>query len=51
METRLYRYQVTYRTKDGQDYVKTVEARNEFEAKQLSGAFNKYVIEIVNLDM
>ena len=45
-----YRYEVGYRTKDGQDHVKTVEARNEFEARQLAGAFNEYVISIVNLD-
>ena len=44
------RYEVTYRTKDGKDHIKVVDARNEFEAKQLAGAFNEYVISIINLD-
>lgn len=49
-EDMMARYEVTYRTKDGKDHVKTVEARNEFEAKQLAGAFSEYVISIINLD-
>jgi len=48
---KTYRYEVTYRTKDGKDHVKTVEARNEFEARQLAGAFNEFVISIINLDL
>lgn len=47
----VYRYEVTYRTKDGLDVVKTVEARNEFQARQFAGAFNEYVFSIVNLDL
>lgn len=51
MTRKLYRYEVSYRTKDGQDHVKTVEARNEHEAVQLAGAFNEYVFSVINLDL
>jgi len=50
MSAKVYRYEVTYRTKDGVDIIKNVYARNEFEARQLAGAFNEYVISIINLD-
>ena len=43
-------YQVTF-NKNGNIVVKTVEARNEFEAVQLAGAFNCVVISVVNLNL
>lgn len=48
---KTYRYEVTYRSMDGKDHIKIVEARNEFEARQLADAFNEYVISIINLDL
>ena len=44
------RYEVTYRSKDGRDITRIVEARNEFEAVQLAGAFNQHVYAVINLD-
>ena len=43
-------YQVTF-IKNGSIVVKTAEARNEFEAVQLAGAFNCVVIGVVNLNL
>lgn len=44
-------YQVTFINKSGNRVVKTVEARHEFEAIQLSGAFNRVVISVINLNL
>ena len=44
-------YQVTFINKNGNGVVRTVEARNEFEAVQLAGAFNCQVIGVVNLNL
>ena len=48
----MYRYEVTFR-KNGKDQTVTVEARNEFEATQLAGAFGLGVIvfSVINLDL
>ena len=48
-ETKMY--QVTFINKSGNSVVKTVEARNEFEAVQLAGAFNCQLISVVNLNL
>ena len=44
-------YQVTFINKSGNRVARTVEARNEFEAAQLAGAFNCVVISVVNLNL
>lgn len=47
-----YRFEVSFR-KDGRDFTKIVEARHEFEAIQLAGAwgYNVVVFSVVNLDL
>lgn len=49
---KTYRYEVSFR-KDGVDKIVTVDARNEFEAVQLAGAFGLGVVvfSVVNLDL
>lgn len=49
---KTYRYEVSFR-KDGVDKIVTVDARNEFEAVQLAGAFGFGVVvfSVVNLDL
>ncbi len=47
----MYKYQVTFIDDNGKQVSRTVDARHEFEAVQLAGAFNKVVISIVNLDL
>lgn len=51
-EVQTYRFRVHFRTPDGVDHVEVVEARHEFEAVQLAGAFGQgvYVFSVVNLD-
>lgn len=44
-------YQVTFVSKSGNRVTRTVEARNEFEAVQLAGAFNCQLIGVVNLNL
>ena len=44
-------YQVTFINKSGNSVTRTIEARNEFEAVQLAGAFNCQVISVVNLNL
>ncbi len=44
-------YQVTFINKNGNHVTRTIEARNEFEAVQLTGAFNCVVISVVNLNI
>lgn len=46
-----YHYKVEFIDDNGKTVVKEVEARNEFEATQLAGAFGKVVITVVNLDL
>ena len=49
---KTYRYEVSFR-KNNLDKVVTVDARNEFEAIQLAGAFGfgVLVFSVVNLDL
>lgn len=49
---KTYRYEVSFR-KDGVDKTVIVEARHEFEAIQLAGAFGFGVVvfSVVNLDL
>ena len=44
-------YQVTFINGNGNRVTRTVEARHEFEAVQLAGAFNCQVISVVNLNL
>ena len=44
------RYDVTFINKNGVTVTKTVEARHEFEAIQIAGAFNLTVLSVVCLD-
>lgn len=44
-------FRVSYVDDDGRTVVKEVEARNEFEAAQLAGGFNKPHLCVVNLDL
>ena len=44
-------YQVTFINKSGNRVTRTVEARNEFEAIQLTNAFNCQLISVVNLNL
>ncbi len=44
-------YRVTFIDDDGATVIREIEARNEFEAKQLAGAFNKVVLSVVNCDL
>jgi len=47
----MYRYKVTFINDSGEQISRTVDARNEFEATQLAGAFNNVVISVINLDL
>lgn len=47
---KTYRYEVTF-TQNGKTVTVTVEARHEFEAIQLAGAFNLPNVTVVNLDL
>jgi type II secretory pathway component PulF len=44
-------YQVKYINKDGERITREVDARNEFEAVQLAGAFGLTVLSVINLDL
>lgn len=44
-------YQITFIASNGETKTVEVEARNEFEAIQLAGAFGKVVLSLVNLDL
>lgn len=46
-----YHYLITYVDDDGETKEKTVTARHEFEAHQLAGTSNKFIISIVNQDL
>ena len=48
---KMYTYEITYIDDDGRQKTVTVEARHEFEAKQVAGVFNKLIVSIVNLDL
>lgn len=47
----MYNYQVTFIASNGETKTVEVEARHEFEAVQLAGAFGKVVLSVVNLDI
>ena len=47
----IYLYSVTFINSHGDQITREVEAHNEFEAKQIAGAFNFVVLSIVNLDL
>lgn len=47
----MYNYQVTFIASNGETVTVEVQARHEFEAMQLVGAFGKIILNIVNLDL
>lgn len=47
---KTYRYEVTF-NRDGKTVTVEVEARHEFEAVQLAGAFNRPNVTVINLDL
>lgn len=46
-----YAYKVTFIAANGEHKTVEVEARHEFEAIQLAGAFNKVIVSVINLDL
>ena len=51
MNNDTYRFQVTFVNDSGRAVTVEVEARNQFEAIQLAGAFGKPVRAVVNCDL
>lgn len=48
----MYTYEVTFiSNKTGKTIVRKVDARNEFEATQVAGAFNCVIVSVINLDL
>jgi uncharacterized protein YbcC (UPF0753/DUF2309 family) len=45
------KYQVIFIDKDGERITREVDARHEFEAIQLAGAFGLTVLSVINLDL
>ena len=47
----MYHFQVIFINENGETVTREVEARHEFEAKQLAGALGRVIISIVNCDL
>lgn len=47
----MYTYEVIFINDGGERITRAVDARHEFEAIQLAGAFGKTIISVVNCDL
>ena len=47
----MYQFEVVFIDDNGKKKRKVVQARHEFEAVQLAGAFGKQIVSVINLDL
>ncbi len=47
----MYLYEIKFIDKDGNRIIRRVQARHEFEAVQLAGAWGCILISVINLDL